>query len=190
MAVQDLVRGLSRRTFLRHAALGAGWLAVSRLRPLPALAASAGPATDAAAMRVLTPRQVEILTVVVQRMVESGSPDMPAVRETRAVETIDQALQQVDPAVQSQLGWLITLFQWGPPVLQFRLHRFTGLSPAQQDDYIRDWATSRVETRRLGFQALKNLAMLGYYSQDATWKPLHYDGPWVPRARRTLRADS
>jgi hypothetical protein len=172
---------LSRRSFLRWTTVSASLLAVSRLRLAPALAAAS---TPAAGVCVLTPQQAEILTAIVERMVYTGSPEMPAVGETRAMETIDQALRQLDPDVQSQLSWLITLFQWGPPLFQFKLHRFTGLSPQDQDAYIRDWATSGVETRRLAFQALKNLSVLGYYSQDATWKGIHYDGPWAPRPRR------
>jgi hypothetical protein len=177
---------LSRRSLLRWTAVSASLLAVSRLRFAPALAATS---TPAAGLRVLTPQQAEILTAIVERMVYTGSPDLPAVGETRTMETIDQALLQLDPTMQSQLSWLITLFQWGPPLFQCKLHRFTGLSAQDQDDYIRDWATSRVETRRIAFQALKNLSVLGYYSQDATWKAIHYDGPWAPRPKRTLIAD-
>jgi hypothetical protein len=177
---------VSRRSFLRWTAISAGLLTVSRLRLAPALAATSTPALG---LRVLTPQQAEILTAIVERMVHSGTPDMPAVRETRTIETIDQALLQLDASTQSQLRWLITLFQWGPPLFQFKLHRFTTLRPEDQDDYIRDWATSSVATRRIAFQALKNLSMLGYYSQDATWKAIHYDGPWAPRPRRVLSSE-
>jgi len=172
---------VSRRAFLRWTAVSAGLLTVSRLRLPPPVAAACASGTP-----VLTPAQTEILTVIVERMVYSGAPDMPAVRDTRALETIQQALVQLDSATQSQLSWLITLFEWAPPLLQLKLHRFTKLSPDEQDAYLRDWATSHVETRRIAFQALKNLSVLGYYSQDATWKGIHYDGPWLPMPRRVL----
>ena len=174
---------LSRRSFLRYSALTAGLLAVSRLRVAPALATQSvtGPG-----LRVLSARQAEVLRAIVERMVWSGSADLPAVRDTRAIETIDQALLQLDASVQAQLRWLLTLFQWGPPLFQLKLKTFTGLSADEQDEYLRGWATSRVETRRVAFRALKNLSMLGYYSQDATWKAIHYDGPWAPRPRRVL----
>ncbi len=177
---------VSRRSFLRWTAFSAGLLAVSRLRLAPGLAATAPPVTG---LRVLTPPQAEIFAVIVERMVASGAPDMPAVRETQAIETIDQALLQLDPTAQTQLSWLITLFEWGPPVLQLKLHRFSKLSPQEQDAYLRDWATSSIATRRIAFQALKNLSFLGYYAQDATWKGIHYDGPWAPRPPRVLSAE-
>lgn len=174
---------LSRRSFLRYTAATAGLLAMSRLRVATALTPQ--PAA-AAGLHVLTAHQCEVMTVIVERMVFTGADNMPAVRDTGTITTIDQALLQLDPAVQSQVGWLLTVFQWGPPVFQLKLKTFTSLTPDERDDYLRDWATSRSDTRRLAFRALKNLSMLGYYSQDATWKGIHYDGPWAPRSRRVV----
>lgn len=176
-------KALSRRSFLRYSAVTAGLLALSRLRLVPALAAQSAAATE---LRVLTPHQAEVLTAIVERMVFTGADHMPAARDTPAIATIDQALLQLDPAVQSQVGWLLTLFQWGPPLFQFKLKTFTGLTPEERDSYLEGWATSRSAMRRLAFRALKNLSMLGYYSQDATWKGIHYDGPWAPRPRKVI----
>ena len=65
-------------------------------------------------------------------------------------QTIDQALLQLEPRVQSQLGWLLTLFEWGPPLFAVQLTTFTRMSTAEQDDYLAGWATSRMSARRLG----------------------------------------
>lgn len=176
-------RALSRRSFLRHSAVTAGLLAMSRLRLVPALAAQSAAATE---LRVLTPHQAEVLSAIVERMVFTGTDIMPAARDTQAIVTIDQALVQLDPEAQSQVGWLLTLFQWGPPLFQLKLSTFTGLTAEERDSYLQGWASSRSSTRRLAFRALKNLSMLGYYSQDAAWKGIHYDGPWVPRERRVI----
>ena len=91
-----------------------------------------------------------------------------------------------DSSVQSQLRWLLTIFQWGPPLFRRELRTFTGMSAAARDEYIRDWESSRLAARQLAFRALKNLSMLGYYSQDATWKAIHYDGPWAPRPSKLM----
>ncbi|MFQ5666596.1 MAG: hypothetical protein ACE5I7_09210 [Candidatus Binatia bacterium] len=180
-----LLPALSRRSVLRYMAVSAGLLALSRLRPAAALAA---PPVAAVGLQVLTGRQAQVLAAVIERMVFTGGDGMPAVRDTRAVATIDQALLQLAPSVQSQFRWLLVAFEWGPPLLEGKLNTFTGMLPRGRDDYIRSWATSRLRIRRLGFRALKNLSMLGYYSQDATWKGIHYDGPWVARPRRVLNA--
>lgn len=172
---------LSRRSFLRYAAITGGLATLARL---PAAAAIATAATPADKLQVLSADEADVLTAIVERMVYSGEPSMPAVRDTHAIATIDTALLELDQAVVSQFRWLLTLFQYGPPLFDLRLARFTGMSPDEQDDYIRGWANSRFQTRRLAFRALKNLAMLGYYTQDVTWRGIHYDGPWVPRQRR------
>jgi len=180
-----LVPSLSRRSFLQYTALSAGMLALARLRvPSAAVAAPIG------GLRILTPHEAEILSAIVERMVFSGDNAMPSVAQTRAIETIDQALQQLDAPVQSQLRWLLVVIQWGPPFLHLQFSTFLGMSPTERDDYLRSWAASPYEIRRLAFRALKNLSMLGYYSQDATWKGIHYDGPWVPRPRRILITES
>lgn len=183
MAEMGWRAAVSRRSFLRYTAVSAGLLTLSRLRVAPSLAATAVPAGT---LQILSPREAEILSAIVERMVFSGDPDMPAVRDTGAVATIDQALVQLDSSLQTQLRWLLTAFEWGPPFFQLKLTTFTRMSPEAGDEYLQQWATSAVEVRRLAFRALKNLSMLGYYTQDATWKGLHYDGPWAPRPRRVL----
>jgi hypothetical protein len=176
---------LSRRSFLQYTALSSGLLTLSRLHALPALAEPNG----AAGLQVLNSQEAQILTVIVERIVFTGDPRMPAVRDTRAIETIDRALLQLDATVQSQMRWLLRVFEWGPPVFQLKFKAFTGMNDEERDAYLRDWAASGLAMRKLAFRALKNLSMLGYYSQDATWKAIHYDGPWVPRPRRTITSD-
>lgn len=172
---------LSRRSFLRYSALSGGLLALSRVRVVPAAAAAT---ESAAGLQVLSANEAEVFTVVVERMVASNDPAMPKVRDTKTILAIDQALVQLDPSMQTQVHWLLRLIQWGPPLLMFRMSTFTGLSTNEQDEYLRGWASSPRELRRLAFRALKNLSMLGYYSQDAVWPALHYRGPWQPRPRR------
>lgn len=167
---------LTRRSFLRYAAFTTGLATLTRLRAMPAAADTAE-----AELRIFSARQADVLNAVIERMVDSGDSSMPAVQQTRAIEIIDWTLTHVDEAVQTQLQWLLTLFQFGPPIFDGRLSTFTSLSPEDKDDYIRGWANSRFETRRLAFRALKNLSMLGYYADDSTWRGIHYDGPWAPR---------
>lgn len=177
----EILHSLTRRSFLRYTAIAGGLATLARL---PSLAPPAAAATAPAALHVLNADEAEILTAIVERMVYSGDPAMPAVRDTQAVATIDATLLELDPDVVSQFRWLLTLFQYGPPVFDLSFSKFTSLSPELQDEYIRGWATSRFQTRRIAFRALKNLSMLGYYTQDSTWRGIHYDGPWAPRERR------
>jgi len=180
-----LLPPLSRRSFLRYTAVTTGLLTLSRLR---LVSAQASPAARPG-LQVLSAYQADVFTAITERMVYAGHDGRPAVRDTGAIETIDQALLQLDRSVQTQLRWLLIAFQWGPPLLLLKMKSFTAMSADEQDTYIRGWATSASDIRKLAFHALKNLAMLGYYSQDATWPAIHYSGPWVPRPRRVLSAE-
>ncbi len=172
----------TRRAVLRSGALTAGLFLLARLRAIPAAAA-----TDTAApLRVLTPRDARILEAIGARMTYTADPQMPRFADTAALQTIDMALRPVPSDVARQLSWALLLFEYGPPVFLGKPSSFTGLSPQWQDAYLSGWADSRFATRRLAFQAFKNLSMLGYYSQDATWPAIHYQGPWAPKPRRVL----
>ena len=168
----------SRRALLRRTALAAGFLAVGRLRLEPTAALAADGADT---LQVLSPRQGPIMAAIAERMVFSGVPDLPPFRTTPGLFTIDRALLQVEADVRQQIGWLLWGFEWGPPVFAYQLTTFTRMPPAAQDEYLRGWAASPRELRRLAFRALKNLSMLGYYAQPATWEAIHYDGPWLGR---------
>ena len=41
--------------------------------------------------------------------------------------------------------------------------------------------TSRLALRRMAFLALRNLVLLGYYSQPETWPLIGYQGPLLAR---------
>jgi len=176
---------VSRRAFLRAGGMSAALLAVSRLRALPALGESA-PAGGDAALHVLSPNDARIMSAIAARMTFTGDASMPSFADTAGLRVIDTALRQLQPDVARQLSWALLLFEYGPPLWIGKLSTFSGLSPEWQDVYIGGWAESRFQTRRIAFQAFKNLSMLGYYSQDATWPAIHYGGPWAPKPHRTI----
>jgi hypothetical protein len=165
--------GLDRRGFLTLTGWAGAAVALRGVAGLPAAAASA-PATGAA---FFSPDEREILTLVVERMVESGEPEAPAVRSTAAIDVIDGLCGRLDPALTGPLPMLLRAVEWGPWIFELRFSRFSGLDAAGRDDSLRGWMTSRIGLRRLGFAALRNLAFLGYYSQEETWPLIGYRGP-------------
>jgi hypothetical protein len=172
---------IERRTFLRGT--GAALLALSRIGTLP----SAVRAADAGvSLRVLSAGDARIFGAVADRMVFTADPNMPRFAETAGLLAIDAALLQLPAATVKPLPWVLRLFEYAPPIFAGRLSTFTGLDDEAKDSYLAGWAESRFEIRRLAFDAVKNLSMLGYYSQDSTWKGIHYDGPWIPRPRRIV----
>jgi hypothetical protein len=167
-------RGVSRRAFLRLAGGSAAFASLAQLRALPAGASASG------APAFFSPAETEILTQVVERMVDTGEPEAPPVRRTRAVAAIDTLCQTLDPETTAPLPALLRLVEWGPLVFEGTLARFTSLDPAAQDASLEGWRESRFAVRRAGFLALRNLSMLGYWSQPETWKLIGYAGPLLP----------
>ena len=175
----------SRRTFLRASSMSAALLTLSRLRASPASGLSAAAAADGG-LHVLSPVDARILTGIADRMTFTGDPNMPRFADTSGLQVIDTALRYVPLDVPQQLSWALLLFEYGPPLFVGKPSTFSGLPTEWQDAYLSGWAQSRFHTRRIAFQAFKNLSMLGYYSQDATWPAIHYQGPWAPKARRVV----
>jgi len=162
---------VSRRGFLRGG-LAVSFTALAQLRCLPASLDGAAPG-----QRFFSEGETEILTQIVERMVDTGQPEAPPVRATRTIPTLDALAARLDPAISGQLPLALQLFEWGPLLFDFEFTRFTRLAPDAQDASLEGWMTSRLALRRLGFTALRNLALLGYYSQDETWGLLGYKGP-------------
>ena len=170
----------TRRGFLRLAGATAAFSALAQLRVLPAAAACSGapPSGD----RFFDNTETEILTQLMQRMVETGLPHAPRVRDTRAVATVDAVCLGLDPAVSSVLPLALLLVEWSPLLFDLRFARFTTLGAAEQDASLRSWMTSRLQLRRTAFLGLRNLCFLGWYSQPEVWSLIGYQGPLLPRA--------
>jgi hypothetical protein len=167
----------TRRGFLRLAGTSAALTALAQIRPLPAPAA-AGPPGE----RFFDARETEILSQIVERMVDSGEPGTPAMRETHAVATIDAFCRRLDPALTGPLPLALRLFECGPILFDLSFSRFSRMSDAQKDASLEAWMTSRLALRRMAFLALRNLALLGYYSQPETWPLIGYQGPLLERS--------
>ncbi len=164
----------TRRGFLRLAGSSAAFGALAQLRALPMAAAEAsGTAGD----RFFDAQETEILTQVMERVVDTGRDDAPRVRDTGAVAAVDALCRGLDPAIAGPLPLALRLFEWGPLLFDFTFTRFTRMSDAQKDASLRAWMTSRLEIRRLAFLGVRNLCFVGYYSQDATWPLIGYAGP-------------
>ena len=52
-----------------------------------------------------------------------------------------------------------------------------GMTDAECDASLEAWMRSRLGLRRAAFLALRNLCLLGYWSQPETWRLIGYEGP-------------
>ena len=114
---------------------------------------------------------------------DTGLPDAPRVRDTRAVACVDVLCTTLDGAVTGLLPLLIRAFEYGPILFDLHFSRFTRLSDADKDASLAGWMHSRIALRRTAFLALRNLCFLGWYSQAETWPLIGYQGPLL-QARR------
>lgn len=163
----------TRRGFLRLTATSASLSALAQLRAAPGAAAG----REAASPGFFSATEREILTQIVERMVDSGDPRAPRVRDTRTVETIDALCSTLDPSITQPLPVLLRAVDWAPFVFDLRFARFTTMDAPDQDASIDGWMRSRFALRRQAFLALRNLAFIGYYSQEETWPLIGYSGP-------------
>jgi hypothetical protein len=125
----------------------------------------------------LTSKEAQIVRAIAARIVRLPVEDAPTLAQTDAMETMDRFVATLPGHLRTQLGLAIKLINYGAPLFSLRPRTFLGMSGEQQDSYLRGWAHSRIATRRIAFRAVRNLAMLGYYSHEATWPMVGYEPP-------------
>ena len=157
----------------------AGLAAVAGLRTLPANAESEGDERPPGDGAFFSASEREVLAALAARMVETGDPRAPALADTRALEVIDSACAALAPEVTELLPLALRLFEWWPFLFELRFRRFSDLSPEEQDASLEGWMRSRFALRRTAFLALRNLSLLGWWSQEETWPLIGYRGPLI-----------
>ncbi len=94
---------------------------------------------------------------------------------------MDGLLYELPRTSQTQARLMLRVVEHGTHLFDLKTKRFTRLSPAEQDVYLRGWMESSLGARRVIFRALKTLAALGFYAQPSSWDSVGYDGPVLNR---------
>ena len=92
---------------------------------------------------------------------------------------IDREISFWQEKNQAQVKSLLALVEQGTRYFFYSWHSFGELPKNARQDYLHGWESSRFNFRRQAFQALRMMTFFFFYSQDATWKAIGYDGPWV-----------
>lgn len=161
----------TRRGFLHLAGASVAFAGLANLRALPV---AADAATDG---RFFSAADGQRFSRIAERMVASDDLRAPAWGETRALDAVDALCARLDPELTAPLPTLLRLVEWSPFLFELRLARFSSLDEAGRDAHLAGWMRSRFRWRRQAFLALRNLALLGYYSQEQTWAAIGYRGP-------------
>jgi hypothetical protein len=174
--LEALRADLTRRRLLRTGLGGALLLAVGAM--LPSGCARYSPTERP--LRFLTRKEYAVVTSAAVRIL--GLED--EAREDVG-GFIDGLLADLPSTTQQQARMMIRVVEHGTHLFDLKPRRFTRLSPAEQDAYLRGWMESTLGARRVIFRALKTLAALGYYAQTSSFEEIGYDGPWLGRVEAT-----
>jgi hypothetical protein len=138
-----------------------------------------------AKLRVLSPKEFIVLRAAVRRLVAADSADAPDADTLGVAHFIDGYLEKLPGDMRSDFRALLHLLEHGTVIFRLAGSRFTRMSADEQDRTLADWESSRLAVRRQGFQALKTMALLGYWRHDRTWPLIGYSGPMLPKAGPT-----
>jgi len=178
-ATLEALRGaLTRRRLLQTGFGGALVLAFGAVLPSGCTRYSA----TEQSLRFLTRKEYAVVTQAAVRIL--GLPD--DARESLG-GFIDGLLADLPPTSQGQARMMLRVVEHGTHLFDLKPRRFTRLSPAEQDAYLRGWMESTLGARRVIFRAMKTLAALGYYAQTTSFSSVGYDGPWLGRIEASSR---
>jgi hypothetical protein len=165
----------TRRDILKKGFFGGALLAMAGGGAL-ALRGGKRVAPPSGGLRILDPREYAIFNAIAQRVVPGGPAGLsPA----EVAQNADAILAKAPRGAQKDVKRLLRLFENALAGFFFggRAAPFTRLSPKEQDQVLMEWRDSRWQLRRTGYQALRSLALAGYYSSPLSWPEAAYPGP-------------
>jgi hypothetical protein len=175
---------VNRRRFLRTTLWGSALLGLS-LTVGKHLSGYSLDAETTGKLRVLSPKEFLVLRAAVRRLVATDAADAPDADALGVAHFVDSYLEKLPAAMRSDFRALLHLLEHGTVIFRLAGSRFTRMSAEEQDRTLADWESSRLAVRRQGFQALKTMALLGYWRSDQTWPLIGYSGPMLPKAGPT-----
>lgn len=128
----------------------------------------------------LTPAGREVLAAVARGVLDGVVPQpWPADALQRHLDRVDAAIASFPPAMQAELGQLVTLLASPPGRVLL-----TGLQPdwrsastAEVQAMLQRLRTSALPLRMQTFHALRDLTNAAYFADAGTWQVMGYPGP-------------
>jgi hypothetical protein len=106
----------------------------------------------------------------------------PAAEGIDTARFFDGLADTFAPWIQDQLKQALAVFEHGPLLFAFSLKRFTQMDPEARQSYVEGWGSSSLGFRKTVNTAMRNLCLGAFYLNPASWKSIHYAGPWLGRA--------
>ena len=170
--------GLARRKWLASLVIGGS---LSLVGGAVALVRTSGYAIDDATrarLRALVPWQFAVVRAAADRILAPDrSHGVPTAQELGVAEFIDGYLVEMSSGKRDDFFRFLRVLEQLAPLASGFLPRFTELSTADQDRVLSALESSKVDRLRAGFEAMKSLAMMGYYRDPRSFAILGYRGP-------------
>ncbi len=130
--------------------------------------------------KVLRPWQALVLMAAAEALLPPllGDPDFAGV-----AANVDAYLVGMPKGFLRQIDLLFWVIEQGTTPLGLRVSRFTELQPQAREEYLSGlaaWGGPLGEA----YRGLRDLCMIGYYQQDAAWKGMGYEGPWIKDSQK------
>jgi len=169
---------MTRRRFLRRTLIGAVMLGAGAVvgRHLSGYALDPAVATR---LRVLSAKEYLVLMAACRRLLAPDADGAPTPDTIQVGLVIDHYLSVLDPVFVTDVKALLHLLEHAASLRG----RFSHLDGPAQDAVLLAWQRSRLDVKRRGLQALKTLAMLGYYDDPTTFAVAGYGGPLIGLGR-------
>ena len=171
LQAMDYVRRISRRDFLRAAALIAGAAAVTSVIP-----ASTAFAAVPKGIRIMGADEYAVFKRLMEVMLPVKGTPLVQLNKVPVMETLDAALlATMPPHIWNGLKGGVKYFNEGPEATFGK--KFVDLTNVEAERFLDKWANSGEVPHRALAMGLKKLVGLAYWANPPTWKPLGYDGP-------------
>ncbi len=141
----------------------------------------------------LAPWELAVAVHAARRIVAPDRPTdrtIPSADDVDVVGFVDAYAARMSAPRRRDLSRAFLYLEQFAPLAVGLSRRFTELAPDEQDRVLLALESSPILLLRGAFAAVKSLVFMGYYRDARTWGMLGYDGPWVSRGNRGVRATS
>ena len=175
--VAFLKQQLTRRALFRRSASGLLLITFGALVP----SGCTGYPSPPVPLKFFTDEEYAVFRAVARAILGLEDDDDVADEKVDVAAEVDGLASRMGGSVRRDIRWMLRIFEHGTHLFDLKGRRFTRLSRADQEQYLRGWMASSLGARRMVFRALKLLSALGYYGMPETWLAIGYDGPWLGR---------
>lgn len=129
----------------------------------------------------------EVLAAAINRCCDYGAENMPPASETGALEACRSFVEGIPRESELDFQSLLVLLELAPYLFGPRRARFSALDEREQDIHLQGWERSSMLPRKAGFQALKWVIMMGYWTRPETFPSIGYSvalNPGIPKLQR------